>query len=158
MEPDTNTAPGSNITLEEVFEVIRSERAYQKFKISENTLPNPDKSLGEYALLLQYYVSRVTTKWAKGEPSLQDIRKIAAISVACMERYGSMNLVNPFFDKEARSNRLSAGVAEPIDFRDLLHKAEVQLSIPEYDEEGRQINPESMALAKEIHTKLEKLK
>lgn len=79
-------------TRQEVYNAIDSERDYQEVKIKENRWNDP-KRVGEFLSVLRVLLADAEKKWY-GESDLQptetlsQIRKIAAVSVACMEQNG----------------------------------------------------------------------
>lgn len=73
-----------------VYDAINSERDFQETFIAEKGLKS-EKTVGEYLTLIRTYCSRADIAWTfkSGDDSaLNEIRKIAAICVACMERHG----------------------------------------------------------------------
>jgi hypothetical protein len=86
-------------TREEVFKAINSERKYQE-KWDKEREDNPkldsykdkDKSIETWILWMEEYLSKArtgaTNSIDKGSP-LENIRKVIALGVACMEYHGA---------------------------------------------------------------------
>lgn len=74
---------------QEVYEAIDSERDYQDQKWgSPNQRP---KQVGSWLTLIKVHVDRAMEKWASSDgdaEALEQLRKVAAISVACLEQNG----------------------------------------------------------------------
>ena len=76
---------------DEVFEVINGERDYQDSLTSSRTDGTP-KSVGEYITMMSHYVTKMQEAWTVNPgntPSLDIMRKCAAIAVHCMEDHGA---------------------------------------------------------------------
>jgi len=73
-----------------VYSAIDSERDFQDAFLKHKGL-NSKKSVGEFLTLIRTYSSRADYSWT-GSPgdagALEEIRKIAAICVSCMETHG----------------------------------------------------------------------
>lgn len=73
---------------EDVYECINEERAYQEnLDFEHKGYP----SVAEEILLLEHYIANVRSCWVinKGnEAALDAIRKVAGISVRCLENHG----------------------------------------------------------------------
>ena len=86
----------SRTPRDEVYAVIDGERLYQDslWTVEEDgqTVPN-DLTIGEFILLLEDYVAEARKQWAQEKKpeqrALNVVRKIAAISVNCMEQHGA---------------------------------------------------------------------
>lgn len=79
-------------TRQEVYRAIDGERDYQEVKIKENNWNNP-KRVGEFLSILRVLLADAEKKWygesdVQPTETLSQIRKIAAVSVACMEHNG----------------------------------------------------------------------
>lgn len=79
---------------QEVYETIDSERAYQIQQTSAQAPKmNPDLSIGDFILAMQEQLEQARTIWYNDSPpyynTTEFIRKTAALSVACMEKYGA---------------------------------------------------------------------
>ena len=77
----------------DVYEIIDGERDYQEILKNKNGW-NSTHSLGEFLVLLDVYINKAKSTWClendKDAKKTKDIiRKIAALSVACMEENGS---------------------------------------------------------------------
>lgn len=75
------------VKREEVFSVIDDERNYQ-----DEEWPGNSRSVAHELVLLNRYVTQANEEWADNSGdawALQVIRKIAAISVRCMENNGA---------------------------------------------------------------------
>jgi hypothetical protein len=73
------------IKREHVYLIIESERKYQ-----DDNWPGT-ASVGEHLVLMQTYLNQAMQKWThtKGDESaLEEIRKIAALAIRCMEQHG----------------------------------------------------------------------
>lgn len=73
----------------EVYEIIDTERDYQQIKWPDNY-----HEVGAYLTMLRTYLNEAEDNWwtrNSGDdiPVLNSIRKIAGISVACMEEHGA---------------------------------------------------------------------
>lgn len=75
-----------NATRKEVYAAIDSERSYQITKWGTDA----DASMGNYLTYIQYYVDQAVQEFTKGSGTLglADIRRVAALTVACMEYNG----------------------------------------------------------------------
>lgn len=81
-------APKSVASRFEVFLTIDGERKYQ------DTLTDRVLSIGEEILLLQEYATRAREVWTEDfeypeAEALEDIRKLAAIALRCLEHHGA---------------------------------------------------------------------
>jgi hypothetical protein len=75
----------------DVFNLINGERDYQDALPNTRTDGLP-KSVGEYITMMQHYQAAMVTAWtlnAGSGPALDNMRKIAAIAVHCMEDHGA---------------------------------------------------------------------
>jgi len=85
---------------QEVYHVIDGEREYQDRLITDQNWNNP-KTVGEFLTLLDCYVVKAKADWltesdsGEDRPSLAQVRKIAAIAVACLEAHGAPARVIP---------------------------------------------------------------
>ncbi len=71
---------------DEVYLAIDSERDYQDDKWHTNS------TMGEFVLLLEEYVDRARAAWSQSMPderTLDTVRKVGALAVACMEQHGA---------------------------------------------------------------------
>lgn len=71
---------------EEVYSIIDGEREYQEYKWKGHR-----HEVGAYITILQNYVDKSRHAWTDNngdEKALEEIRKIAAIAVSCMEEHG----------------------------------------------------------------------
>ena len=71
----------------DVFKLIDGERDYQDGLQPDRT-DGSDKTVGEYLVMLQYYVDEAVAAWtttAGPDSALDMIRKCAGICVHCME-------------------------------------------------------------------------
>ncbi len=79
-------------TRAEVYEAIDTERAYQLKLWSRGEADDP-LTIGEYVLLLEEYAAKARYMWsgeiAPETETLEVVRKIAALGVACMEEHGA---------------------------------------------------------------------
>jgi hypothetical protein len=77
------------MTRDEVYEIINEERAYQDVLSADRT-DGTDKTVGEYIVMLQYYLDKAVEMWTMKPgtlPAMDQVRKIAAIAVRCMEQH-----------------------------------------------------------------------
>jgi hypothetical protein len=77
-----------------IYRAIDGERDYQdKMKVGlDGRTDGRQKSVGDYLALLDVYVRKAQDAYAGrpgDEPSLNEIRKVAAIAVQCMEGHGA---------------------------------------------------------------------
>jgi len=80
----------------EVYAAIDGERKYQQERGSqEDWLPNEDKTIGDFMIFMQEYLgigmrdySHMAHVHGGREAALNNIRKVAALAVACMETHG----------------------------------------------------------------------
>jgi len=74
-----------------VYAALDSERDFQDAFLADKGL-NPNKTVGEFLTLIRTYANRADYAWT-GSPgdagALEEIRKIAAICVSCMEKHGT---------------------------------------------------------------------
>jgi hypothetical protein len=74
----------------QVYAAIDGERDYQDSLPPSRTDGQP-RTVGDYLTMLSYYLDQARADWTMNpgnEPALAQIRKIAAISVRCMEEHG----------------------------------------------------------------------
>lgn len=74
----------------EVYRAIDRERDYQDLLPPSRTDGMP-RTVGDYITMIQYYLAEATKAWVMNpgdEQALDVIRKIAGISVHCMEDHG----------------------------------------------------------------------
>lgn len=88
---DVRTNPA---TRSQVYEAINTERDYQDSFVLPERQYYETHTLGEFILMLNQYAKQAMQKWthhADVEPpeSLEEVRKIAAIAVRCMEQHGA---------------------------------------------------------------------
>jgi hypothetical protein len=80
----------------DVYAAIDGERDYQDHFV----IPTRDywttHTLGEFILMINQYAHQAMQKWTHhadsapgNEPSLHEVRKIAALAVRCMEQHGA---------------------------------------------------------------------
>lgn len=75
----------------EVYRVINGERAYQDSLGPDRRLDKGPRKIGEYLTLLREYLDKATGKWvdlAGDVAALHEVRKVAALAVACLEENG----------------------------------------------------------------------
>ena len=77
----------------EVYRVIDTERDHQE-SLPSNRSEDPKRTrmVAEYLTMLDYYVSHAQETWTMrsgNELVLDDMRKIAALAVRCMEEWGA---------------------------------------------------------------------
>lgn len=73
-----------------VYGAIDTERDFQEAFIQDKGL-NPNKTVGEFLTLIRTYSSKADAAWtghAGDAGAIEELRKIAAICVACMEKHG----------------------------------------------------------------------
>lgn len=85
----------STNTREEVYRAIDGERDYQDAHTMYDPV-NPDFTTGDYITMMRHYVDELAAKWALSPGAAPDgvmhnMRKIAAISVQCMEVHGALS-------------------------------------------------------------------
>jgi hypothetical protein len=74
-----------------VYAIIDTERSYQDVLGPDRTVGD-QKKVGEYLTMLRSYAARADDEWtfnAGDKKALEQIRKIAAICVKCMEEHGA---------------------------------------------------------------------
>ncbi|MEI7718397.1 MAG: hypothetical protein WCI72_00900 [archaeon] len=78
----------------EVYDAIEGELSYQKALVKQQDF-NTVKTVGEYLACLGVYLRKAEDAWndesdhGENRPSLQQMRKIAALAVSCMEQHGA---------------------------------------------------------------------
>jgi hypothetical protein len=82
------------IPREDVYKVIDGEREYQE-NLPGNRSENPKRirAVSEYLTMLDHYVRHAQDSWttrAGIEDPLNDMRKIAALAIRCMEEWGAI--------------------------------------------------------------------
>ena len=96
-------------TRKEVYEAVDSERTYQESmwgdSLSNERTPDPvkgesggDRSLDEFTLYISGYTNelvQMASHYVGAKEQLAIIRKIAGLSVACMEQHGAPRRVMP---------------------------------------------------------------
>jgi seryl-tRNA synthetase len=78
------------MTREEVYSVIDEERAYQDK--TWGTVEERQKQVGSWLTLLRFLITEADKQWSttKGDTAaLHQVRKIAGVSIACMEQHGA---------------------------------------------------------------------
>lgn len=81
--------PDHGTSREKVYRVIDGERDYQDARWEDS--PHEGKhTMAEYLRLMRNYQVLAMDRVIKGEPAaLDDVRKIGALAVACMEQHGA---------------------------------------------------------------------
>lgn len=84
------------MTREEVYALINGEREYQERTGEERGWGGGEgasnHSVGDFLVMLDVYCQRAKDAWASNtgdEAALDMVRKVAGISVACMEKHGA---------------------------------------------------------------------
>jgi len=75
----------------DVYAAIDGERAYQG-TLGPTRTDGEERSVGDYLVMLGTYYRRATEGWTNSagtEIALDNMRKIAAIAVRCMEEHGA---------------------------------------------------------------------
>jgi len=85
--------PPTKTPRSKVYEVIDGERSYQE-NLPSNRSEDAKRTrmVSEYLTMLDHYVRHAQDAWtlrAGIEVPLQDMRKIAALAVRCMEEWGA---------------------------------------------------------------------
>jgi hypothetical protein len=73
----------------EVYQVLNAERAYQESKWSSNE--NRDETVADHLLTIEVYLLHAKHELGQNaDPikALENVRKLTAVGVACMEKYG----------------------------------------------------------------------
>lgn len=83
----------NRIPRSEVYKVIDGERTYQE-NLPSNRSEDPKRTrmVSEYLTMLDHYVRHAQDAWtsrAGQQVPLEDMRKIAALAVRCMEEWGA---------------------------------------------------------------------
>ena len=81
----------STLSREDVYKLIDGEREYQS-KLGPDRTDGSDKTVGDYLTMLRSYLRKAENAWTDNagcEPALDQIRKVAAIAVRCMEDHGA---------------------------------------------------------------------
>lgn len=77
-------------TLEEVFDAIRAERAYQDNKWG--TIEEHPHSITEYLLIMRKELEEAENGWMKNaqgrHSALQEILQVASVAVAALQQHG----------------------------------------------------------------------
>ena len=76
----------------DVYRLIDGERDYQD-ALPPNRTDGREKSVGEFMIMLQYYLAKSIEAWtmnAGDTEALKNIRKIAGICVNCMEHHDTL--------------------------------------------------------------------
>lgn len=86
----------SKVSRQDVYAVIDGEREYQDQFIetdpSRHDSSLPSHTTGDYIVMLTTYIREAQDAWTRNggdEKALHSLRKIAAISVHCMEDHGA---------------------------------------------------------------------
>jgi hypothetical protein len=75
---------------EQVYRAIDGERAYQD-ELGPDRKDGSDLSVGDYLVMIDYYHRKAMDDWAKSpgvSDALDELRKVTAIAVMCMEEHG----------------------------------------------------------------------
>lgn len=86
------------IKMQQVFDVIRREREYQ-----DNVWPKSPTSVSAFLLYIEEYLKKAKDDFVNGKSNgrgLYDVRKIAALAVACMEHNGAIER----YEEESKKN------------------------------------------------------
>lgn len=82
---------------EEVYDLIDGERGYQLRRWGvmgpDGNMVDPPKTVGEWILAMQYYITKATQDWTinNGDmQALEQVRKVAALGVGCMEQHQTL--------------------------------------------------------------------
>ena len=79
------------LTMDDVFDLIREERAYQDKKWG--TLEDKGQSCAGYLVVLEKELDEAKDGWMKNVPgrdsTLGEVVQVAAVAVACLEQYGN---------------------------------------------------------------------
>ena len=78
-------------TRQEVYEAVDTEREYQD-RLPQGRTDGREHTVGEFLTMLQYYMTEAQKAWttnAGDAAALHVVRKIAGISVNCMEKWGA---------------------------------------------------------------------
>ena len=82
------------VSRSEVYVAIDSEREYQESRVQKDS-GHPDHSVEEFVLYMEYYLQETrriaSTTWGpSAKPAtLEFVRKVTALGVACMEKHGA---------------------------------------------------------------------
>ena len=80
------------LTLEEVFELIKKERARQDAKWGP--LEDRNQSLAGFLLVIEAELKEAKDGWLKNVPdehsSLSELVQVAAAAIACIQKHGSV--------------------------------------------------------------------
>lgn len=79
------------LTRFEVYNYIDGERDYQD-KLSSDRTDGREHTVGDFVVMLNHYIQKLNEEWtlnAGDEEALKVVRKIAGITVHCMEKHGS---------------------------------------------------------------------
>lgn len=88
------------ITRTDVYKAVDSERNYQD-SLQKSRGFNLNKTVGEFLTLIRAYSSQADAAWTHNEgdtEALEEIRKLSALCVACMEKHG----VKPRYSHQSR--------------------------------------------------------
>ena len=91
----------------DVFRLISEERDYQDSLGSDRT-DGHQHSVGEELVLLEVYLRRAFDAWADNpgdQQALDQVRKIAAIAVRCMENHGGRPVSSESFEELLEEER-----------------------------------------------------
>lgn len=81
----------------EVYKIIDEERDYQEWRWPR---PAHNHSITEYLVYMRHYVNKALDKVSTSDGdkvALEDVRKIAALAVACMEENGAVGRMEKRF-------------------------------------------------------------
>lgn len=107
----------------EVYDIIESERLYQEEYVRKDPsrCDGQKRTVCDYLVLLDHYTRKAQDTWVERpgyENALDEVRKVAALAVACLESHGTSNLgrwqfgvVDPAFKKY----RLFRDIGDPIE-------------------------------------------
>lgn len=83
------------VKIDEAFAAIRDERVYQDRKWGK--LQEHPHTVGGWLTLLNVYLRKASDAWAgssQNEPALEQIRKLAALGVACLQQFSNYSSVD----------------------------------------------------------------
>lgn len=83
---------GAMLSFEDVIEVVKNERAYQDIKYGVDR----EQSLPAFLLILESELAEAKKGWMKNlcgrDAPLNEIVQVAAVAIACLERYGTTGI------------------------------------------------------------------
>lgn len=85
----------AELTIEKVFEIIKDERAFQRRRwgiVNEEGIERePAREVGDFIVFMEKYLQDARTQYTEkpsDTPALEELRKVIALGVQCLQLHG----------------------------------------------------------------------